>query len=252
MRIATWNVNGIMARLDDLLRWLDARKPDIVALQKIKVAEKRFPTAIFESAGYCVEKLCDPGYAGVAVLSRKRPRLLQKGLPGQEKLDARLLTVEVDGLEFSSVYAPFGKREDIGAKLAWFGDLAAHLEETRSRSDRRVLCGDFNVVAGHRGGGAEARGTPLSRGQDIREKFNAVMEAGGLCDLYAVQPPDREDPFMFEDSEKSMKFSRLEYVLGTQRIVDRTSVIDFDIDHARADNGIFPWARAPIIADLRD
>ena len=74
-----------------------------------------------------------------------------------------------------------------------------------------------------------------------------------MCDLSARRPPAHwDDPFMFTGRERCLKFSRLEYVLGTQGIVDRDPVVKFDIDHAIMNNGFFPWVRAPIVVDLND
>ena len=124
MRIATWNIRGVVKRQGLLLAWLSARRPDLVALQKINVTEQQFPTDVFAEAGYYTEKLSYPqghgklGDYGVAILSRKKPRILDEGLDGQEEAGPRLLTVEVDGLEFSSVYAPYGEYQEIQPKLA--------------------------------------------------------------------------------------------------------------------------------------
>ena len=100
MRIATWNVNGVQARLPYLLRWLAERKPDLVGLQKIRVPDDEFPTRILESAGYHATAYCRKGEYGVGILSRRKPAVVRKGLPGQDDLGARLMTVVVDGLEF--------------------------------------------------------------------------------------------------------------------------------------------------------
>ena len=261
MRIATWNINGINANKGALLRWLCEQKPDLVALQKIRVPEERLATDMFERMGYCAEAHCyskellGSSDLGVAILSRNnrsKPRVLQKGLPGQEKLGGRLLTVALDGLEFSSVYAPFGRNDDIQPKIEWFESLTEHLERTRSRSEQRVLCGDFNVVPKYRVGPAgEPTKSPNYR-KDVREKFDALLKSAALLDLYALQPSNWEDPFIFKGRQGCLKFSRLEYVLGTQSIVNRDLGVKIDFDYSIIENPPFYWVRAPIVADLRD
>ena len=258
MRLATWNIRGVVKRQGLLLAWLSALRPDLVALQKINVTEQQFPTDVFADAGYYVEKhSCPQGPGkrddyGVAILSRKKPRVLDEGLPGQEEAGPRLLTVEVDGLEFSSVYAPYGKYQEIQPKLAWFESLIAHLKATRLRSEQRVLCGDFNVVAKWRfGPNGPLRSSPNYH-EDVQERYDALLKAGGLFDLYADPLPGWRDRFVYENRGAQLKFSRLEYVLGTQGVVDRNPVVRFDIDHAIIRNGFFYWVRAPIIADLDD
>lgn len=257
MRIATWNINGVNARLrrGALLRWLNEQKPDVVALQKINVPEEQFPTDIFDRADYYAEVHCGRNDYGVAILirkNRKEPRLLQKGLPGQEGLGARLLTVDVDGLEFSSVYAPYGKNKDIKPTLEWFERLTAHFRATHSRAKQRVLCGDFNVVPEYRVGSARTPKDSPNYREDVREKFKAFLEFAGLFDLYSRQPSNWADPFVFKGRQGCLKFSRLEYVLGTQGIVDRNPVVEIDFDYSIMKNGPFYWVRAPIIVDLLD
>ena len=163
-----------------------------------------------------------------------------------------MLTVDVDGLEFSSVYAPWGKTEGIDAKLTWFDTLIDHLGNTRLRSKQRVLCGDFNVISDSRMRDGEDRTNRLNCGAPVRERFNALMDAGALFDLYACRPPGWEDPFEFEGPEESLTFTRLEYVLGTEPTVERARAVKFDIDHAIVNNPPFRWVRAPIVADFPD
>ena len=122
MRIATWNVNGLRARQEFVLHWLRERQPDVVGLQELKLSDDQFPADVFESAGYSVLTHGQKAWNGVAILSRKPAELLQRGLPGQEELGARLVTAQVEDLSFTTVYCPNGKstdHEDFPRKLAW-------------------------------------------------------------------------------------------------------------------------------------
>ena len=261
MRIATWNINGVNARQGALVRWLREQKPDLVALQKIRLPEEQFPTATFVREGYFADAHCygngglgssDMGVAILSRMNRSRPRLLQKGLVGQEELGARLLTVDIDGLEFSSVYAPYGSSADIKPKLDWFESLIEHLGATCSQSEQRVLCGDFNVVPEYRVAPAGPPKDGPAHRTDVRSIFKKLLESVGLVDLYKLQPPDWEDPFIFKGRQCCLKFSRLEYVLGTKGVVDRDPVVRFDFDYSIIKNDPFYWVRAPIVADLND
>ncbi len=258
MRIATWNINGVRANEGALLRWLHEQKPDLVALQKIRVFEDKFPTATFDNAGYYAEARCyRKGDYGVAVLCRKKkfrtkPQVVQKGLDGQKELGARLLTVDVDGLEFSSVYAPYGKYRDIQPKLDWFECLIEHLSSGRSQPEQRVLCGDFNVLPQWKVGPAGAPKKSPVFCKDVRAKFRMLLDSAGLHDLYKRRSPDWEDPFIFKGRQCCLKFSRLEYVLGTQSVVDRNPDVWIDFNYSIIKNGLFYWVRAPIVADLGD
>ena len=118
------------------------------------------------------------------------------------------------------------------------------------RSERRILCGDFNVVPYRYGHNGPSSGSPYHK--DVQGRFNDLLKAGGLFDLYADPPPGWNDRFVFENRGARLKFSRLEYVLGSQGVVDRNPVVRFDVDHAIVRNGSFHWVRAPVVADLDD
>ena len=121
-----------------------------------------------------------------------------------------------------------------------------------SQAKQRVLCGDFNVVPEYRVGSARTPKDSPNYREDVREKFKALLEFGELFDLYSRQPSNWADPFVFKGRQGCLKFSRLEYVLGTQGIVDRNPVVEIDFDYSIVKNGPFYWVRAPIIVDLLD
>jgi len=98
MRVATWNVNGLRARLEFLVLWLRERRPDLVGLQEIKLADEQFPHAELEAEGYRAVVHGQRAWNGVAILSRHPVTVTQKGLPGQEELGARLISAEAEGL----------------------------------------------------------------------------------------------------------------------------------------------------------
>ena len=115
-----------------------------------------------------------------------------------------------------------------------------------------MLCGDFNVVPEYRVGSARTPKDSPNYREEVREKFKAFLEFAGLFDLYSRQPSNWADPFVFKGRQGCLKFSRLEYVLGTQGIVDRNPVVEIDFDYSIMKNGPFYWVRAPIIVDLLD
>ena len=162
----------------------------------------------------------------------------------------RLLTVYVDGLEFSFVYAPSKLEYPTGTKVEWFESLSEHLTATRPESGRRVMCGDFNVVPedwyGPRG---FVRGSDNYH-PDVQARFGTMLKEAGLVDHYAAPPSSWSDRFMYEGREGWVKFSRLEYVLGTRNMVALNPVVRFDINHAIVRNPNFYRVRAPIIADF--
>ena len=131
MRIATWNVNGLRARLAFVVHWLRERRPDLVAFQELKLSDEQFPHEELAAEGYRAVAHGQKSWNGVAVLARGPLELVGRGLPGQEAMGARLLTARAGELALSSVYVPNGKdtgHEDFPRKLAWLDALAAHLE----------------------------------------------------------------------------------------------------------------------------
>ncbi|MEE8522965.1 MAG: exodeoxyribonuclease III, partial [Thermoanaerobaculia bacterium] len=148
MRIATWNINGLTARLDYVRHWLRARRPDVVGLQELKTADDKFPYDDFEEEGYSAVVHGQKAWNGVAILSREPAEVVQKGLPGQEDLGARLITARIGELSFTTVYCPNGKHTghpDFPRKLAWFDALAEHLAQNHDPQSPGILCGDFNI-----------------------------------------------------------------------------------------------------------
>jgi len=102
MRIATWNINGMKARLPFVRHWLRDASPDVVGLQELKMVDDRLPVDAFEEAGYHLASHGQKGWNGVAVLSREPAEVLERGLPGQDEMGARLLTVRAMGLVFTT------------------------------------------------------------------------------------------------------------------------------------------------------
>ena len=148
MLLATWNVNGIRARSQRLAEWLAERKPDVVCLQELKVADAEFPHLELLSSGYHTVLSGQPSWKGVAVLAKERPERLARELPGAAEAGARFVLARVHGMEIASVYIPNGKslaHPDYKTKLAWLECLARYVEQRASDATPLVVGGDFNV-----------------------------------------------------------------------------------------------------------
>jgi len=146
MRIATWNVNGLRARLDFVRHWLQAREPDVVCLQELKLEDDQFPRDELAKLGYEAVVHGQKAWNGVAVLSRLPVSAVRAGLPGEEEFGSRLVTAEVAGVSVTSVYVPNGKRidhDDFPRKLAWLDSL----------DDPGFSWWDYRMGAFHRGMG---------------------------------------------------------------------------------------------------
>lgn len=150
MKIATWNVNSIAARLPLVVRWLESAGPDVLCLQEIKCVDNRFPAEAFAELGYASAVYGQPTYNGVAILSRMPIDDVRRGLPGDESdAQARVIEALVGGVRIVDVYVPNGAfvgSEKYVFKLDWLARLRSHLDESFSSDAPVLLCGDFNVA----------------------------------------------------------------------------------------------------------
>lgn len=159
MRIATWNINGIKARLDTALTWIADAKPDVLCLQEIKCVDEAFPADAFESLGYNVAVHGQKGFNGVAILAKSRFDDIRPGLPGAaEDAQARYLEVSLSvpsgALTVASIYLPNGNpigidkfdSDKFDYKLAWMDRLSTHAHHLLADEQPLVLAGDYNVI----------------------------------------------------------------------------------------------------------
>lgn len=150
VKIATWNVNSVKARLPHLLDFLKASNPDIVLLQEIKCVDEEFPRLEIEALGYNVATVGQKSYNGVAILAREPIKDSLRRLPGADGTDeqARYLEATISGLRVASIYLPNGNplgTEKFDYKLAWMERLRTRARDLLSEERPFVLAGDYNV-----------------------------------------------------------------------------------------------------------
>jgi len=256
VRIATWNINGLRARLDFVLAWLAVREPDVVGLQELKMADDQLPSDVFREAGYHVVSHGQKAWNGVAILSREPVEVLQRGLPGQDDFGARLLTARLGELAFTTVYCPNGKsvdHADYPRKLAWFDDLLEHLRTSRRADAHEVICGDFNIVPteldtwdedGHAGS--------IFHTDAERARMHALYE-WGFVDLFRHLHPE-ERTFSWWDYRGGAFHRghglRIDFLLGTRPVAERVEAITIDRDWRKKHDGLTPSDHCPVFADL--
>ena len=150
MKIATWNVNSIKARLPRLLEWLEAAQPDVALLQELKVTDAAFPMQPIEDLGYNIATHGQKTYNGVAILSKRPIEDVRCGLPGDENDEqARYIEAMVDTVRVASIYLPNGNPTDSDKflyKLAWMDRLIDHARDMLKYDEIMVLGGDYNVI----------------------------------------------------------------------------------------------------------
>ncbi len=151
MRIATYNVNGINARLPRLLEWLDEAKPDVACLQELKADGEKIPVKAIEEAGYGAIWHGQKGFNGVAILARgEQPVERRRGLPHDpDETHSRYIEAEVGGIVVASIYLPNGNPRPgpkFDYKLAWMDRLIDHAAALLVEEKPVVLAGDYNVI----------------------------------------------------------------------------------------------------------
>ena len=195
MKIATWNVNSVNARLPNVLTWLDQAKPDVVLLQEIKCQDGNFPLMELQAAGYECAVHGQKSYNGVAILSRLPLDDIVRGLPGDESDEqARWIEASVGGVRVASLYLPNGNPapgEKFDYKLRWMDRLLAHAEVLRRSEKPVVLAGDYNICPTDEDvfDPAAWRNDALCR-PESRGRFRHLLNSGWIEAFRALHPDD--------------------------------------------------------------
>jgi len=154
MKIATFNVNSVKARLDTVVAWFKQASPDVACLQEIKCETQAFPRAAFEDLGYHCVILGQKTYNGVALISKHKIEDIQEGLPG-DKADEQaryiegVIATKKGAVRVASIYAPNGNPADTEKytyKLKWMDRLIAHTKKLLAHEEVLVLGGDYNII----------------------------------------------------------------------------------------------------------
>lgn len=205
MKIATFNINGIKARIEALPAWLAQANPDVVCLQEIKSQDKDFPRELFEGMGYAVETHGQKSFNGVAILSKLPLEDVVRGLPGDEGDEqARWIEATVVGktaVRVCGLYLPNGNPVEFdgdgapviagkyGYKLAWMARMRARVAELLTSEEPLVFCGDYNVIPQ-----AEDAAKPEVWAKDAlylpqsREAFRRLLNLG-LTEAFRARNP---------------------------------------------------------------
>ena len=260
MRIATWNINGLRARMDFVRLWLEARQPDVVGFQELKMQDAQFPHDDFEALGYRAVTHGQKSWNGVAILSRLPIELVEAGLPGQEDFGARLIRARVGegqaSVDFTTLYCPNGKNidhDDYGRKLAWFDSLNEWASGFVEADACSVLCGDFNIVPTALDTWDEDRfAGDIFHTDAERDRLAAIRELG-LQDLYREKEPDTA-AFSWWDYRGGAFHRkhglRIDFLYGTQAVCDRLQSVAIDREFRKKRDGLTASDHAPVIADL--
>ena len=203
MRIATWNVNSVNARLPNIVTWLGQAQPDVVLLQEIKCQDENFPSLDLQAAGYECAVHGQKSYNGVAILSRLPMSDIRRGLPGDDDdIQSRWIEATIGGVRIASLYLPNGNPapgDKFEYKLRWMDRLIAHADGLLKTELPVVLAGDYNICPTDADvfDPANWRDDALCRPQS-RAKFRQLLHQG-YTEAYRALHPDTAKAWTFWD-----------------------------------------------------
>src|SRR3954465_7100822 len=194
MRIVTYNVNSINARLGNLLRWLEQTRPDVVCLQELKAPQENFPETAIRDAGYGVIWHGQKSYNGVAILAlNEDPVEIRRALPGDsDDVHSRYIEATVKGVLVGCLYLPNGNPypgPKFDYKLRWLQRFIKHAADLATSTEPVILLGDFNVIPTERDVYKPERWVDDALFRvETREAFGRLMQQGWTDSLRTVHP----------------------------------------------------------------
>jgi exodeoxyribonuclease-3 len=257
VKIATFNINNINKRLENLLAWLAKTEPDVVCLQELKTEQGAFPARTLRALGYEAVWQGERSWNGVAILGRDHdPVLTRSSLPGNpEDRQARYIEAAVNGVLIASIYLPNGNPQPgpkFNHKLAWFERLIIHAAELMTTGVPVVLAGDYNVVP-------TVQDIYQTRSLDknaliqpeSRQAFARLLAQGWTDALRRLYPYGPLWTFWDYKRERwrADKGMRLDHFLLSPRMAER--LVDGDVDRwVRGEENASDHAPAWVVLDL--
>ncbi len=277
MRVATWNVNSLKARMDRVEEWLTLRAPDVLMMQETKLADEAAPEMPFRMAGYELLHHGEGRWNGVAIASRvgisdvvtnfgdgpvrrsPGPDTIVEAVEAEASItpsdEARMASAVCGGIRFVSIYAPNGRALDTPfyrAKLAWFDRLARWLRETQSPDDPIVIGGDFNVAPEDMDVYDMAAYVDSTHVSAPERAAMAALRDWGLVDAYRMHHPE-PGKFSWWDYRAGNFHKglgmRIDHLYVTRSVAGRCVGAEIDRD---ARKGKLPSDHAPMWIDLAD
>ncbi len=255
MRIVTWNVNSLNARLERVVEWIELLGPDVLCLQETKLSNDDFPHDTFTSLGYESAHHGQGQWNGVAILSRVglddvRPDFADGRDPDP---DARIIWATCGGVRVASCYVPNGRSIDddhYSYKLDWLDRLYADLETNTDPSEDICVVGDFNIAPDDRdvySAASHVGATHVSKAE--RDKL-AALDAWGLADTFRQHHEEGELYSWWDYRDGNFhkrRGMRIDLILGSPSVQARTSRVFVD---RNARKGTLPSDHAPVVADV--
>jgi len=258
MRIVTWNINSVRARLERLLALLGRHNPDLVCLQETKAVDEAFPRQPIEDAGYRVQTLGQKTYNGVALLSLQPLDDVERGFdndpaPGE----ARVISGEMDGLRVINLYVVNGQAletDKYRLKLRWLDAMADWIGQRHDPGSPLLLVGDFNIAPDDRDVYApELWHDRVLVSEPERQRLHRLQD-WGLVDLLRLKTREGEIFTWWDYRFGAFKRNhglRLDLMLGTASVAQRVRAVTVDREERAKDSGPgAPSDHAPVMLDL--
>ncbi len=256
MRIVTYNVNGIAARLGNFLRWLGERAPDVVCLQELKIPQEKFPESAIREAGYGVIWHGQKSWNGVAILARNaEPQEIRRVLPGDpDDAHSRYIEATVHGITVGCLYLPNGNPAPgpkYDYKLKWLARLLAHAAELASSATPVILVGDYNIIPTERDVYKPERWVDDALFRiEVREAFSTLLGQGWTDALRSLHPDETIYTFwdFFRNAYARDAGLRIDHLLLNRALLPR-------LEAAGVERDVRGWEKpsdhAPVWVDLR-
>ena len=255
MRLATWNVNSLGARLPRVTEWIAAQEPDVLCLQETKLADDKFPAQAFSELGYESVHHGDGRWNGVAIVSRLGVGDPVRGFDrAEDEHGCRIIAATCGGVRVHSVYVPNGRSLDnefYDIKLQWLARLRTMLDEAYKPGDSVAICGDFNVAPDDGDVWDPAHFVGQTHVSEPERAALRQVEAWGLTDVF----PRFNEPGVFTwwdyragDFHQG-RGMRIDLVLVSDDLAARTTGAMRDRD---ARKGQKPSDHAPVVVEFAD
>jgi exodeoxyribonuclease-3 len=223
--LATWNVNSLRVRLEQVLVWLQEHQPTVLALQEIKMTDELFPVEAFTALGYHVAVSGQPTYNGVAIVSRVPLVDVVMGIPSYDDPQKRVLAATVAGLRIICVYVPNGASVDSDKydyKLQWFEQLLGYVKNTLAGHPQTIILGDYNIAPEDR----DVHDPLVWQGQVLvsakeRACFAALL-ALGFSDTFRALAPEDNSYTWWDYRMNAFKRNhglRIDHILATPAVM---------------------------------
>jgi exodeoxyribonuclease-3 len=256
LRLATWNVNSLKARLPRVEEWLQQVQPDVVCMQETKLADSAFPDLTFRELGYDCAHYGEGRWNGVAIISRVGLEDVRAGWDddGEDDAQARLLWATCGGVRVASAYVPNGRSLDddhYTYKLRWLERLRATLDAHEDADQELAVCGDYNIAPEDRDVWNPKAFEGATHVSAPERQALARLEEWGLVDVFRRRY-DGDGLFSWWDYRAGDfhqgRGMRIDLVLATASLAERTAMVLID---RNARKGKQPSDHAPVVVDFR-